>query len=64
MYFAGYLPYFFGTLKSECVDRSRFRTRAEARLALFEYLEGYYNRVRRHSSLGYLSPAAFEQQKK
>jgi putative transposase len=54
---------FFGTLKGECVDLSCFQTRAEARQTVFEYLECYYNRVRRHSSLGYVSPVAFEQQK-
>jgi len=54
---------FFGTLKSECVDLTCFQTRAEARQTVFEYLECYYNRVRRHASLGYVSPVAFEQQK-
>jgi transposase InsO family protein len=37
-----------------------FATRDQARAAIFEYLEAFYNRVRRHSSLGYLSPAEFE----
>jgi putative transposase len=50
---------FFATLKTECVDR-RYATRTEARLAIFEYLEVFYNNQRRHSSLGYLSPVAFE----
>ncbi len=54
---------FFGTLKSECVDLSCFQTRTEARQTVFEYVECFYNRVRRHSSLGYVSPAAFEQLK-
>jgi putative transposase len=53
---------FFGTLKGECVDLSCFQTRAEARQTVFEYVECYYNRVRRHSSLGYVSPIAFEKQ--
>ncbi len=53
---------FFGTLKGECVDLSCFQTRAEARQTVFEYIECYYNRLRRHSSLGYVSPVAFEQQ--
>lgn len=53
---------FFGTLKGECVDLSCFQTRAEARQAIFEFVECYYNRVRRHSSLGYVSLVAFEQQ--
>jgi len=51
---------FFATLKSECVDH-RYATRADARSAIFAYIERWYNRHRRHSSLGYLSPAAFEQ---
>jgi putative transposase len=53
---------FFGTLKSECVDRQSFVSRAQARLVIFEYLEAFYNRQRLHSSLGYVSPATFEQQ--
>lgn len=53
---------FFATLKTELVARADWRTRDEARAALFEYLEVWYNRQRRHSTLGYLSPAAFEQQ--
>lgn len=52
---------FFGTLKRECVDRVCFQTRAQARQAIFEYTEGFYNRVRRHSSLGYKSPVVYEQ---
>jgi putative transposase len=51
---------FFGTLKTELVYFSRFRTRAEAREAIFDYIEIFYNRQRRHSTLGYLSPAEFE----
>jgi len=50
---------FFGTLKTECVT-GQFETRAEARRAIFEYLEVWYNRQRLHSSLGYLSPQQFE----
>jgi transposase InsO family protein len=53
---------FFATLKKGHVFWQRFQTREEARRILFEYLEVFYNRVRRHSSLGYKSPAAFEQQ--
>ena len=53
---------FFGTLKTELVNRTRYRTRAEARSSLFEWIECWYNRRRRHSSLGYLSPEAFEAQ--
>ena len=52
---------FFGTLKGECVERACFQTREQARQSIFEYLECFYNRVRRHSSLGYDSPVAFEQ---
>lgn len=51
---------FWGTLKTECADRP-FPTRAAARKAIFEYIEVWYNRQRRHSALGYLSPAEFEQ---
>jgi putative transposase len=53
---------FFGTLKSECVDLVSFQTRTEARQTVFEFVECFYNRVRLHSSLGYVSPVAFEQQ--
>ena len=52
---------FFASLKIELVDGADWRTRDEARHALFEYLEVWYNRRRRHSTLGYLSPAEFEQ---
>ena len=51
---------FFATLECELLDRRRFKTHAEARIAIFEFIEGFYNLRRRHSSLGYLSPAAFE----
>jgi len=50
---------FFGTLKAECVTY-QFATRAQARTAIFEYIEAWYNRQRLHSSLGYLSPIEFE----
>lgn len=52
---------FFGTLKTEMIYFSHFRTRAEAKAAIFDYIEVFYNRQRRHSALGYLSPAEFEQ---
>ena len=52
---------FFATLKKGHVFWQRFQTKEEARRVLFEYLEVFYNRVRRHSSLGYKSPVAFEQ---
>ncbi len=51
---------FFATLECELLDRHRFGGRAEARLAVFEFIEGFYNRRRRHSALGYRSPVAFE----
>lgn len=51
---------FFASLKLELVYQVQWRTRAEARTAIFEYLELFYNRQRRHSSLGYLSPVEFE----
>jgi putative transposase len=51
---------FFATLECELVDRVRWKTHAEARLAVFDFLEGFYNPRRRHSALGYLSPATFE----
>ena len=53
---------FFASLECELIDRSRFRTREEARREVFSYIEGFYNRWRLHSSLGYLSPAEFERQ--
>jgi len=52
---------FFGTLKQELVFHERYATRAQARQSIFDYIERFYNRRRRHSSLGYLSPAAFEE---
>jgi putative transposase len=48
---------FFGSLKTELVHRTTFPTRAAARRALFEYVETFYNRRRRHSALGFLTPA-------
>ena len=50
---------FFGTLKGECASE-RYASRAAARTSLFEYIEAWYNRHRRHSALGYLSPEQFE----
>jgi putative transposase len=52
---------FFASLKKELVHGSDFGTRAEARAAVFEYIEVFYNNQRRHSSLGYVSPAEYEQ---
>ena len=53
---------FFATLECELLDRSSFKTHAQARTAVFDFIEGFYNPQRRHSSLGYLSPMAFERQ--
>jgi putative transposase len=52
---------FFATLAKECTNRVRFQSRKEARSAIFEYLECFYNPVRLHSTLQYVSPLAFEQ---
>jgi putative transposase len=52
---------FFASLKKELVHDADFATRAEARGAIFEYIEVFYNAKRRHSSLGYVSPAEYEQ---
>jgi transposase InsO family protein len=52
---------FFGTLKGECVENCVFESRTQARQAIFEYTECFYNRLRRHSSLGYVSPVVYEQ---
>ncbi len=51
---------FFATLECELIDRTIFRTHAEARMAIFEYIEAWYNPQRLHSALGYLSPVNFE----
>ena len=52
---------FFATLKKERIHQEEYATRAEARGSVFDYIERFYNRVRRHSALGYLSPEQFEQ---
>jgi len=51
---------FFGALKTELVNDADFATRAEARTAIFEYIEVFFNRQRLHSSLGYIAPADYE----
>lgn len=53
---------FWSTLKHELIYRCRFRTRSQARAAIFEFVEVFYNRTRLHSSLNYLSPVDFENQ--
>jgi len=52
---------FFATLKKECTLRAQFESRIQARQAVFEYLECFYNRIRLHSTLQYVSPVTFEQ---
>jgi putative transposase len=51
---------FFATLECELLDRRRFRTQVEARMAIFDFIEGWYNPHRRHSALGYYSPIDYE----
>jgi putative transposase len=51
---------FFATLECELLDRRRFHSQAEARMAVFGFIEGWYNPRRRHSALGYLSPLEYE----
>jgi putative transposase len=51
---------FWGTLKNEWVNYQKYQTRSQARTDIFSYIEGFYNTVRLHSTLGYLSPAEFE----
>ena len=52
---------FFATLECELLDRRRFASQAEARIACFSFIEGFYNPVRLHSALGYRSPISYEQ---
>ena len=51
---------FFATLERELIDRRRFRSHSEARMAVFQFIEGRMNPSRRHSALGYLSPVEYE----
>jgi putative transposase len=53
---------FFATLECELLARRRFTSQAEAKMAVFSFIEGWYNPARRHSSIGYLSPIAYETQ--
>ena len=57
-----YIESFWSSLKYETVYQRKFATRSEARTAIFDYIESFYNRVRLHSSLGYRSPIQFESQ--
>jgi len=52
---------FFATLECELIDRRRFKTHSEVEIAVFDFVEGWYNAQRRHSSLGYLSPMKYEE---
>jgi putative transposase len=53
---------FFATLECELLARRRFTSQAEARMAVFSYIEGWYNPARRHSAIRYLAPIAYEMQ--
>ncbi len=53
---------FFATLETELLDRNRFKNKSEARMAIFHYIEGFYNVRRRHSSIGTIAPVIFENQ--
>ena len=53
---------FFASLECELLARRRFASQAEARMAVFTYIEGWYNPLRLHSALGYKSPTAFEKE--
>ena len=55
-----YIESFFGTLKTELVHGERYQTRKETRLSIFEYVEVFYNRFRKHSALGYKSPEQYK----
>jgi putative transposase len=55
---------FFATLECELLDRLHFNTQIEARLAVFAFIEGWYNPRRRHSAIGYLSPIDYENTKR
>ena len=51
---------FFASLECELLQKRRFRTRAEAKMAIFDYIEAWYNPTRRHSALGRVSPINYE----
>lgn len=52
---------FFHSFKGECIDSQSFQTRPQARSSTFDYIETFYNRTRRHSTLQYMSPLMYEQ---
>jgi transposase InsO family protein len=52
---------FMGILKRECVHRKTFETREQAQLEIFDYTETFYNKLRMHSALGFMSPMEFEE---
>ena len=51
---------FFATLECELLDKNRFRNQAEAKMAVFDFIEAWYNPLRRHSALGQMSPPNYE----
>jgi len=53
---------FFASLECELLDRRRFTSQAQARIAVFSFIEGFYNSLRLHSALGYRSPIAYEKE--
>lgn len=55
---------FFGTLKTESLNRRHFEAKQKARTEIFKYIESFYNRYRRHSALDYMSPTEYEQKHK
>ncbi len=55
---------FFATLETELIDRTSFSTKSAARLAVFDFIEGFYNPQRRHSSIEDLSPIEFERRRR
>ena len=54
---------FWGTIKEECLGKNVYQTRKDAKTAVFEYIEVFYNRKRKHSSLGYMSPDTYEKER-
>ena len=52
---------FFHTLKTEMVHHEKFKTRSDAKQAIFEYIEVFYNRRRKHSTIGYVAPMEYDE---